>query len=441
MKNWKTWLSLGFIASGLYSLGGCQKGDLTLGSEIIPNENLSVVMIDTFTVKLSTVAVSDSAITSADSSMYVGRWKDENTGMQEFTAFMSPSYPSNTLNTRLGARYDSLVLVLPLSLSYGDSVQTFKISTHQTTTPLVQSITYYNTNTSVQYQVKPLAQASFAPGRGTTPSVRQRFSDTLGVQLFNALQNNTINNNETLHNLLPGFAVKGSSKGNVIVGLSVPRSFLRVYFHDDNLLTPTAESVDIPFTFMHYSRYASDFTGTPLANLKQQPDVVNSTLTDNKAYITQSGPLRTRVEFPYLTETLEPYLTLLGVNRAELVFDPVRTDVRDNTNPPSTLVLYKTNAVNDILTNQPVENVQGTGAVVSATYVVDNSGWQLKDHYTFNVTNYFNLILKRKVQNAPLILTPPVGAQQYLNFSRTALGNRDYPSDRVRLRLYFTQSN
>lgn len=441
MKNWKTWLSLGFIASGLYSLGGCQKGDLTLGSEIIPNENLSVVMVDTFTVKLSTVAVSDSAVTSADSSVYVGRWTDANTGTQDFVAFMSPTYVSSNLNTRSGARYDSLVLVLPLSLSYGDSVQTFKISTHQTTTPLVSTLAYYNTNTSVQYQSKPLAQASFAPGRGTTPSVRQRFSDTLGVQLFNALQNNTINSSETLHNLLPGVALKGSSKGNVIVGLSVPRSYLRVYFHDDNLLTPTAESVNIPFTFTHYSRYSSNFTGTPLANLKPGPTSVNSTLTDNMAYITQSGPLRTRVEFPYLTETLEPYFTLLGVNRAELVFDPIRTDVRDNTNPPSTLVLYKTNAVNDILTNQPVENVQGIGTPVSATYVSDNSGWQLKDHYTFNVTNYFNLILKRKVQNAPLVLTPPVGAFQYLNFSRTALGNRNYTSDRVRLRLYFTQSN
>lgn len=441
MKNWKTWLSLGFIASGLYSLGGCQKGDLTLGSEIIPNENLSITMIDTFTVKLSTVAVSDSAITSADSSAYVGRWKDANTGTQEFTAFMSPTYAGSTLNTRLGARYDSLVLVLPLSSSYGDSVQTFKISTHQTTTPLVQSIAYYNTNTSVQYQSKPLAQASFAPGRGTTPSVRQRFSDTLGVQLFNALQSNRINNSETLHNLLPGLAIKGSSKGNVIVGLSIPRSSLRVYFHDENIVSPTAESVDIPFTFMHYTRYASDFTGTPLANLKQPSDAVNSTLTGNVAYIMQHGPLRTRVEFPYLSETLQPYNTLLGVNRAELIFDPIRTDVRDNTNPPSTLALYKTNAVNDILTSQPVENIQGTGTPVSATYVVDNSNWQLNDHYTFNVTNYFNLILKNKVQNAALILTPPVGAQQYLNFSRISLGNRNYSPDRVRLRLYFTQSN
>ncbi|MDQ1088200.1 MULTISPECIES: DUF4270 family protein [unclassified Siphonobacter] len=443
MKNRKSWLLLCFVASLLYVLGSCQKGDLNLGSEVIPDANLSVVMVDTFTVKLSTVAVTDTAITSADSMIYAGRWRDANTGVQEFTAFASPTFPSNTLNTRASSIVlDSTVLILPLSYSYGDSVQTFKLSAHVMTTPLASGTLYYNTNTSARYATQPLAEKSFYPGKGGTPTVRIR-KDSLGAILFDRLKTRTIRDDETLQQVLPGLAFKGSSAGNVIVGFGVNtgRSLIRLYFHDNSSTTVTSEKIDIDFSYKHYTRYGFDYKGTPLANLKNRSDAVNSSLTGNVAYITQGGPLRTRVEFPYFDNVLMSRDAILGVNRAELIFDPVRTNFRDNALPPNTLYLYKTNAVNDILTSQPIETITNSLTPVSATYTTESSIYETKDHYTFNVTNYFNQLMSGKTQLAPIILTPGVGAQQYLNFSRTSLGNRNYSSDRVRLVLYYTNRN
>ncbi len=443
MKNRKSWLLLCFVASMLYVLGSCQKGDLNLGSEVIPDANLSVVMVDTFTVKLSTVAVTDTAVTSADSMIYAGRWRDANTGVQDFTAFASPVFPSNNLNTRSETVVlDSTVLILPLSYSYGDSVQTFKLSAHLMTAPLASGTVYYNNNTSARYETQPLVQKSFYPGKGRTPNVRMR-KDSLGKVLFDRLRTRTIRDDETLQQILPGLAFRGNSPGNVVIGFGVNtgRSVLRFYFHDNSSTTVTQETIDIDFSYKHYTRYSSDYTGTPLANLKNRSDAINSSLTGNVAYITQGGPLRTRVEFPYFENVLMSKDAILGVNRAELIFDPVRTDYKDNALPPTTLYMYKTNAVNDILTSQPIETIVNSLTPVSATYALESSLYENKDHYTFNVTNYFNQLMSGKTQLAPIILTTTVGAQQYLNFSRTSLGNRNYTSDRVKLVLYYTNRN
>lgn len=443
MKNRKSWLLLGFVASLLFVLGSCQKGDLNLGSEVIPDANLSVMMVDTFTVKLSTVAVTDTAITSADSVIYTGRWKDVNTGVQEFTAFASPGFPSNNLNTRASSIVlDSTVLILPLSYSYGDSVQTFKLSAHLMTTPLASGTLYYNTNTSARYSRQPLVEKSFYPGKGRTPSVRMR-TDSLGSILFNRLVTRSIQDNETLQQAFPGLALRGVSAGNVIVGFGVNpgRSILRFYFHDNSSTTTTSETIDVDFSYKHYTRYGNDFSGTPLANLKNRSDAVNSALTGNVAYVTQGGPLRTRIEFPYFENVLMSKQSILGVNRAELILDPVRTNFRDNALPPANLYLYRTNAVNDILTSQPIETVINSLTPVSAAYVTESSFYENKDHYTFNVTSYFNQLMSNNTQLSPIILTPAVGAQQYLNFSRTSLGNRNFSSDRVRLVLYYTNRN
>ncbi|MFT4032868.1 MAG: hypothetical protein QM669_10655, partial [Siphonobacter sp.] len=404
---------------------------------ILPTNDLNVVMVDTFTVNLSTVAVLDSFATSSDTSFYIGSWTDANTGTQSYIGYTTPSFPSNTLYARTGITYDSLVMVLPYSYTYGDTTQNFTLKMFPMTETLIETQTYYNIY-SAAYSSTALIEKTFLPRKHDVGTLRLRLGDVLGQKLFTALKDRTITDDLTLHEVIPGIAYTGTPTGNTILGFSInsDRAMLRIYYHENDDI-PTAETVDITFSGKHFTQVSNDFTGTPLANLVNRGDQVSSTLTDNMSYMVQGNALRTRVTFPYLSQ-LDYADATWGVNRAELVFQPVRLNLQDNMDPPSAMALYTTNSLNEQV--NPVEASFGTGTAMSASYAYSLVTNELVDSYTFKLTYYFNALLKKEKENLPLILSLTAPGT-YLNFSRTALGDKYHTKDYVKLRLYLTPRN
>lgn len=432
MKNRKTWFLLLLLTAGIFALGSCQKGDLTVGENLISNGNMRVVLIDTFTVSTSTVAVLDTFVTSQDSSVFVGSWKDTNTGTQNLIGYATPTYPTHELYNQQQITYDSLVLELPYAYTYGDTNSVFNLNIHSLESPLANKA-FYATE-SAAYNSVPVTKQSFLPRRYTDRVFRQRLPNALGLRLFNGLQNRSISDINSLQDILPGYAFVGTSTSNTILGLNVTRATagIKVYYHA-NTLDAKAQSVNIPFWGSHFTQSKTNFAGTPFANLKNPSDVVSSTATGNTAFITTGGSLRTRIEFPYLERIKENNL-FMGVNRAELIVEPVRFTIRDNTPPPATLGLYQVNVNNNILAI--ISPTQGGNTTVSAAYTYVNSDL-LQNQYTFNLTGYFDSVLRNQTLNRA-ILIDVVNSPTALNFSRVALGDQRKQDYRLKLRLYLT---
>jgi hypothetical protein len=434
--------------AGLLWLAGivlfaCQSGDLNVGQSVINPLQLQVQSVDTMTVQTSTVMRTDSFLTSSDADMVVGQWKDTVTGKQTAQAFAAIDYPTNSLRSQTNLRLDSLVLELAYSFTYGDTTSTFDLGVYQINRPLLAQL-YYNTST-VAYAVDPLVQRSFVPQQNSgNRRIQIRLPAQLAQSLYDKIVNGEITDNITLNDFLPGFTLVGKSAGNTFLGLTTNASVsgLRMYYHDTDI-NRTASTLLFPISSLHFTNLKNDRTGTPLSALKERSDAVSSRLTDNTTVISIGAGLQTRVEFPYLNDFFRPE-AFADLNRALLVISPVRTNTRDNTNPPSSLQLFGTNNVNEFISTVPggtTGSEQAAGGYVADQNPVVASILPV-DSYTIDLTYYIGQIIKKKGVTRPLLLTIPTpsGGQYSLRqlIQRVTIGNQQRQNDQMQLKLFIT---
>ena len=437
-----------FWYAGLLLLTGivlfaCQSGDLNVGQSVINPQELSIQSIDTITVKSSTVMKPDSFITSADNDILVGRWSDPQTGQLSMRAFAELEYTANTLSTQTNLVLDSLVLEMNYSFVYGDTTSAYSINVHRLSKPLVPQL-YYNTS-SVPYEASPFLQKTVIPkplSRGK--QIRLRTSDDLAQSLYSKLVSGQINDVTSLEKFLPGFAFISTSTNNTIAGFSAAAgaSGLRLFYHttDD---AQTAVSVLFPITSLHFTKFITDFSNTPLSALKSRSDAVSSRLTDNTTFIALGAGLQTRIEFPYLSQFTKPE-KFADINKAILVISPVRRSLQDNAPPPGqnpeVVELYVTNNQ-----NQPIAAVPGGTAGASqaaAYYSYDPNAPLFTDSYTFDLTYYLGQIIKQKSLPQPLLLTVPTPSTGFFSMrslvQRVVLGSQQRPNDQMKVQLFIT---
>ncbi|SFC14450.1 DUF4270 family protein [Spirosoma endophyticum] len=445
-----------FWYAGLLLLTGillfaCQSGDLNVGQSVINPQELTIQSIDTITVRSSTVMKPDSFITSADNDILVGRWSDPQSGQLSMRAFAELDYTANTLSTQTNLVLDSLVLEMNYSFVYGDTTSAYSINVHRLTKPLVPQL-YYNTS-SVPYEATPFLQKTVLPqpqSRGK--QIRLRTSDALAQSFYSQLLSGQINDAQSLEKFLPGFAFISTSTNNTIAGFSAAAgaSGLRLYYHtvDD---AQTAVSLLFPIASLHFTKFITDFTGTPLSALKSRSDAVNSRLTDNTTFIALGAGLQTRIEFPYLNQFDRP-VKFADINKALLVISPVRRSLQDNTPPPGQALiagqtpdaveLYVTNNQNQVIATVP-GGTNPLAAVAATTYYsYDANSPLISDSYTFDLTYYLGQILKQKSLPQPLILTVPTPNTGYFSMKslvqRVVLGNQQRPNDQMQVKLFIT---
>lgn len=424
------------VAVGLLVPVACQQGDLEVGRQIGTPSELEVQLVDSFTVQTATV-LADTFVTSADSSVLIGQWADAQAGRTSARGFASVAYATNDLTDRSGTRFDSLVLVLPLSRAYGDTTELMTLNVHRLTRTL-ENKTYYNPD-GAEYEAAPLLTKTIRPWpRYRTRQVRILLADDLGRSFFEQLRSRAIQDDESLASFLPGLAFGSSAPGgagpNLLLGLNVSSGAagLLLYYHDNDM-NQTRSTIRFPLQGTHFSQMLTDLSQTSLRSLRSRADAVSSRQTQNMAFVNAVSRLRTRLQIPSLNELalLDQYR---GVNRAELIVEPVRKDVRDNAVPPSQLTLYQTNDLNEVLAVVPDGQ---SNSSVSGYYSYDPTDLEQKGRYLFDVTYYINEVLKNRLTNRPLLLTAPVSDAQ-LPLERLAVGDAKNPAYRMRLKLYVT---
>lgn len=414
---------------------GCQSGDLTVGQSIVVPKALSIQSIDSVTIRTSTVLLGDSFVTSNDTAMLAGQWKDPQTGQTKAQAYGTLLYPTLSVAGTTDTHLDSVVLEMSYGYVYGDSLTPYTLSVHSLLNALPLNKLFYNTD-SAAYRQTPTWQTTVLPKpKSRLRQIRLRLPDEMAQSFFAKLKSGQIKDQTTLNAYIPGFAFRNPAGGNTLIGFSAARSGLRLYYHTLEAST-TNTNVLFSFAATHFTQFQNDRTGTPLAALRTRTDAVNSRLTGNTSFISLGDQLQTLIEFPYLNQFGLPE-NFAGVNRALLTVTTTRTSIRDNISPPSYLQLFEANSLNRPIAAVPLGADGSSNPQVA--YIYDPTAQLFTDFYTFDITYYFNQLLRHKATNRPLLLTIP--NQNYSLFSiiqRVGLGNQQRVPRAMKLQVFIT---
>lgn len=447
------------FAGLLAGLAACQNGDLGVGQQIVTPRALNVQIIDTITVQAATV-VGDTFITNlnTDAAVMVGQWNDPLVGRTLATGFASINYAPNSLSTQTNVVYDSLVLVLPIDYAYGDTTQIFTLNVHRLNSILPTRS--YSNQFDAAYEPTPYLSKLVRPGLGGQ-QVRIQLPAALQTDFINQLVSRGIENQDELNAYFRGFAfvtapagaTTGVPAANVLFGLDVlgNAAGLTLYYHTNDL---NAQNFALRFPLQppRFSRVTTDRTGTPLQGLSlaNRSYAVPSTLTQNQAFVIPSAQVRTRLTIPALDRFALGGTAFRGINRAELVVEPVWPNTRDNTYPFSgqtyPLYLYQTNNSNELVTfsNQLIGSVPTSAGSPTVSAVLNNyaPGALIPEYaYVFDITYYVNEIINGRLVNRPLLLSEAAAGSQLPQAQlvrRLTLGDARNAGYRLRLRLYVT---
>ncbi len=381
----KALLSLVVFAGVCFSCGfDLDSETISFADNLIESET-SLAMVDTFTVKMSTVKT-DSVPTSGDTVLLVGNTVDVDFGKVSASAYFEIGLPAYT-NVLEEDRYDSLCLVLRYSSDhYGDTTQLNTFRIHRLTEKLVSDESGYLWNTSsVEYSPLPMGSLTFQPRPSSGKRVNIRLSDVLGRQIFKMMKNkaDTVTDASRFIDFFNGIALVPDNSNKAILSFSADTmASLVLYSHRVEL---EAQNITHVFPFSdegdHFNRIVTDRQGTLLENLTLQREEIPAEQSGNKAFVQSGTGLFTRVDFPSMQRIMESdkkYLLL----KAELIMIPEPGSYNTVKLPPQ-LVLYHTDK-----TNRIVSEISGNNSSVLPAELRVDKMFHENTYYRFDITSF-----------------------------------------------------
>lgn len=411
---------------------GCSKGDEDIGVHLNSNNNFETFFTDTVTVLTSTVLL-DSIPTSGANYMLGGRFVDNRLGNITGKSFfqIQTEESANTISDE--AIFDSLVVMLDYSYSYGDTTQRQQFSLHKLSKKMDVSKTYYSSET-VPYEAIPLSTIHFSARPGRRRPLRIRLPDALGKQLFKDI----VNENTTIRNgvveYFTGVAlIPGEADNAAILGFNADSDStgVKLYYHQriEQILEKSVYSFSLTTTRFNYLR--SDRSGTLLSSLQHTYQAVGSNKTNEEVFVQQGLGLYTRLDFPYLRNFND--LGYFALNSAKLTLRPVTQTTLNNTPPPTSLSLYQLDSRNRI---GSLLSTTFTDVAATAYYTKDNIN-NLK-YYQFGLNSYIADLIRLNIRSASGLLVTGNTAEKQLTVDRLIMGGSQNKKEPVKLEITYT---
>ncbi len=425
-------------------------GALNVGQKFSGN-NLQTIYVDTFSVITSTVLI-DSLPSNNSNVLLVGSYRDNLVGTVSSSSYFQIGYQS-ILFPASTSIYDSIGLILPYSrYSYGDTTKSFKINVHEltqtiklrTTPPFVAGNKTSALNpasalfngSSFKYSPSPITSATvqFYPHKD---SVYIPLPTSLGQKWYDIAKADTSFHFKDFNRFIADYFKGIYIASNVgtdacIVGFNANKVKVRLYYRKivgDNL---AAAHFDFPlaFSFNQFNQIKSDRSATTLSSLVRMV-ALPSTQTGNVSYVQSGVGMFTKIEFPTLKGFLsEKDRVLID---ASLDVYPVQKTYLDYTKPPTTLTLYGTDQSNTILGALS----GGRGADVVSTSIRYDYEYGIETKYSFSITDFISSEIKSSNKN---ITSLAVLSPAYLSqVNRVAIGNRFHPTNKIKLKIYYSQ--
>lgn len=316
-----------------------------LGEDIVQNEVLDVVFIDTINLRLSTV-IDDSLITSNSERHLVGFHEDTDIGTVHSRSLLAvrldsleiPDEDAEYLYTEFELFYDRYF--------YYDTAQDFTLKLY----PLVEELEYdddgllYNISEVDFVEEQVLGELTFGPRPNRAQSISIPVDDAYGQSIFDFSMIDDVDEFfDDFYDFYPGFVLAPDTLvSQCFLGFSLASRLVihyRLAGEDYEMIFPASGN--------RFNQILSDRTGTALADLVTSQEDVSSRNTGNKAYLNNAFGLSIKVEIPFLRDIGET-LNENFITEATLVLRPVRDTYGDLRPFPAALAFYEVDRFNRI---------------------------------------------------------------------------------------------
>lgn len=388
MRNYLILLFLSFAA-----LVSCDNDTTTytVGEDFLDIDT-NVIVTDTISIVTSTIQL-DSVSTTNSTRLLIGKLKDQDFGNLESQTFFNLLTSNYDIDN--DATFDSIGVILYYdTYYYGDTtkIQTFKV--HE----IIENFdsnnddddNFYNTST-LEYSNTILGELSFTPYPNKKDSIYIPINQDFGIDLFDKLQSNTINDADDLYQDFRGLTIASDENSDAVLGFSKTSTVLRMYYtlkNDDEDNDDFFKDFTIINSTRNFNSITSDKSGTLLNSLQSYTDILNTTNTNNLAYIQSGTSLNMRVELPSIRNLnkLEQNGTAIS---ATLKFYPTLQSYQSNTIGVDSLAVYVVDKKNRMVD----QLVDLNGSTVYAKLNTQNDEFNSKNYYTADITYFVEIIL------------------------------------------------
>ncbi|WP_321309409.1 DUF4270 family protein [Marinifilum fragile] len=460
-----------------------------IGDNLI-DETSEVVLIDTLTIKSSTVIL-DSLVTSRFKKAILGSCKDEFLGdvkteyygvLDYSDGFSKPTKEVDNVTVKVPIEFDSLVfMAYPNREYFGDTLQVQRLLINRLTEDIELPDNEYSfySHSKFDYAETPLLDSQFflMPvkqsqyddvidshgkvnegtngvidyygkyyGDGIYIKMNSEEAVSLGkkiVELVNT-ESDTVTQVKQWQKFIKGIVIRPGDNNTVMWQAPIDENKLRLrlYYHETDYSDAGKQKYhDFPIVStdneqkrLSFTNYSSDRSTTPqqLDRLIEQENELNSYQTDNLTFIQGGIGLYTKINIPYI-ENLKTLGLTGGILSAELQIYPKDDSYDDELFPlpKNNLILYNTKEDNKFRSVLPGPN----NAPLSFAFV-RNPQNKDESYYLADLTSYVNNVLVNGDDYDDAIL---------IGFQREAVGDtydrliiEDEPNSDFRIKLKVT---
>ncbi len=403
---------------------GCQD-PILVGSDLLEDQKLNLVMIDTFNLSSSTIP-GERVVThrpTVDSRNYLlGQLNDPVFGKvtSELYLKFQMGLPKANYHLEAGLKFDSLVLTMQFdsSATYGSRSSTQKLEIFQLDNVYSERDTFYS-DLNLSFATRNVGEATkFINPKDSTsitdhvtrtavkqaPHLRLRLSDGFGRALIgyeDAGKNDTIFNT-----YMKGFRITSTPVDNAsfIYGFNFSNSALNAQGSLNKLVmyyTVASGDTTIRKTYEYFinvatmNKFIHDASGSQLQNT-----LTNTSLGNNQTYLIPMGGAKSVIKFNDIKK-----VSGLLINKAELEIYVAEPSGKDgyNSPPPQLTAGYKLSSgslalIPDIA--QLVSSNVDFGPVFGGALNTSNQVFK----YTMNITNFVKSVLKDNNQPSDMYL-------------------------------------
>jgi len=371
----------------------CQKGDQSLGINVLPGIKVLDTRYDKEKSTISTSIFTDTKI-RVDRPSYnlLGSFNDPLFGRTDaayavqFRLPYHPDYPT-------GAMVDSIVLSMTYKKIYGDTVSTQTIHVYELTSSLNYDAKYISS-----FDIKSIASSqqigsgSFIPKfrtdslktDTTLQTIRVRLNNSFGKNLL-AIDSSDMVSNDVFVNIFKGLYIGTTpvSRRGTLVSVNTTSSIIVLYYHD-------AEKDTLGFAYRvttnsaNVARFSHDYNLSRFnLNLNRDNNL------DTLIYIQPTGGIKSKIVVPSLSTWKDS--VNYEINKATLTFH-ADTIMSDNRRYPIPDRLYL-KIVDDTGQEAFPADSQLSSSYYGGFYDATTAT------YSFNVTQHLQQLIKGTIQN------------------------------------------
>lgn len=428
-------------------------GDSYIVGDVFSDNRAVLGYVDSFSLQLSTIRL-DSFVTSGNSDIFIGHFKDENAGNVTTETYIPINIASRTVIEEEDI-YDSIVICFkPKGNWLGDTLRPKEIKIYEVLEEIKPKENaeqqYMFNHQSLKYCDTELATVKIEPNPKVGLVSWARMSDSLGRKWFDMVKNadDAMFDNIYFEQFFYGICI-------------VPQTTdftwgLDFYSNNENALYSTERLIEDAMEFeirLHYRKsgddeddsfmtfiakpnsyqfthFINDRTGTAFENLEIDGGRVYSTESNNMSYIQTGSGMVLRIDFPTLA-SLQSASEYMSVVDARLVIRPHDYSYDETYRMPTMLYLALTDESNDLFGN--LSDI--TGNVVASPVYNDATGGPF---YDFSVLPFVRNYLNNAIDNSMSIVVLPSSVENSTDFRRLVVDDNTKFGENVQLQIYYT---